>query len=283
MSVIFNQMFSRYTILTKDDEINATHEIMQQITLAALYRSGFYDKATFYGGTCLRIFYNLPRFSEDLDFSLLQKDESFNIENYFDSIYSEFKALGRDIIITKKNKKNSDIESAFLKDNTDIYNISFQTQKAIKIKIEVDKTPPLKFNTQYNLLLQPFSFNTRCFDIESLFAGKIHAFLFRNWKTRIKGRDWFDFEWYVKNSYGLNFIHFKERALQSGHVNNSFSKDDFKQLMVERIKSVDLNLVKKDVRPFIKNEKDLNFWTTDYFIQLTNLIKYSSESNIILE
>ena len=162
MSDIFKQMLSRYEITTKNDERNAIHEIMQQTTLAGLYRAGFFDKAAFYGGTCLRIFHGLNRFSEDMDFSLLKKDEEFFIEKYFDSIINEFKALGRTVDIYKKEKTaKSHVESAFLKDNTDVYNIQFQTEPSIRIKLEVDTDPPLNFQTEHKLLLLPFSFMTR--------------------------------------------------------------------------------------------------------------------------
>jgi predicted nucleotidyltransferase component of viral defense system len=160
---IFNQMLSRYQIATKDDLTNATHEVMQEITLAGLYRSGFFDKSAFYGGTCLRIFHNLPRFSEDLDFSLLQADQNFALENYFEPIIAEFKALGKEIAINKKAKTaQTNVESAFLKENTEIYDLQFTSEKRIKIKIEVDTQPPPDFSTEYKLLLLPFSFMTRC-------------------------------------------------------------------------------------------------------------------------
>ena len=136
MNTIFTQMLSRHTIATKDDLTNATHEVMQQITLSGLQRSGFFDRAAFYGGTCLRIFYGLQRFSEDMDFSLLQPDENFTLEDYFEPITAEFKALGKDIVISKKTKTSQgNVESAFLKENTAIYDLQFTTEKRIKIKI----------------------------------------------------------------------------------------------------------------------------------------------------
>ncbi len=215
MNQIFDQMMSRYEIRTSDDNTNALHEVMQQITLAGLYRGGFFDKAAFYGGTCLHIFYGLQRFSEDMDFSLLQPDESFTLENYFDSIIAEFKALGRDVMINKKEKKNqTNVESAFLKDDTAIYNLQFRMERNVKIKIEVDLQPPAGFSTEHKLLLLPFSFMTRCYALPDLYAGKIHALLFRSWKNRVKGRDWYDFEWYVRNNVALDFHHFCQRAYQ---------------------------------------------------------------------
>ncbi len=276
MNTIFDQMLSRYEIKTTDNKHNALHEVMQQITLAALYRAGFFAKATFYGGTCLRIFHNLPRFSEDMDFSLLKKNDKFSLENYFDAIIKEFKAHGREVVISKKTKiSNTYIESAFLKDNFEIYNIKFQTQRSIKIKIEIDTNPPLGFNTEHNLLMLPFSFMTHCFTIPSLFAGKMHAFLFRNWKNRVKGRDWYDLEWYVRNQHPLNFIHLKERCVQNGYiVKANFTHQVFTKLLKERIIKTNIEMVKADVKPFIQNTDDLSIWSTDYFLKLVDLIKY---------
>ena len=276
MSAVFDQMMSRYEIKTTGDKHNAVHEVMQQIILTALYRAGFFNKAAFYGGTCLRIFHDLPRFSEDMDFSLLEKDENFSLEGFFDTIMNEFRALGREVVISRKAKvTDTHIESAFLKDNSDIYNIEFQTQRSIKIKIEVDTNPPLGFNTEYKLLLLPFSFMTRCFNLSGLFAGKMHAFLFRNWKKRVKGRDWYDLEWYVRNEHKLNFSHLKERCIQSGHVEaEDFTLDGFTRLLKKRIRDANIDMVKADVGPFVRDANDLTIWSTDYFLNLVELIKF---------
>jgi predicted nucleotidyltransferase component of viral defense system len=276
MADIFDQMLSRYEILTKDDERNAKHEVMQQIALAGLYRAQFFDKAAFYGGTCLRIFHGLQRFSEDMDFSLLKKDEDFSIENYFDSIENEFKALGRKVEIYKKEKKGqSHVESAFLKDNTDIYNIQFLTEPSIKIKLEVDKDPPLFFQTEHKLLLLPFSFMTRCLTLSGLFAGKMHAFLFRIWRNRVKGRDWYDFEWYIRNQIPIDFNHFLERTIQSESIKRgSLTRNEFRKLVKKKIDNTKIGLVTADVSPFIKNPKDLEIWSNDYFLQLVDLIQF---------
>lgn len=276
MKDIFDQMLSRYEILTKDDEKNAKHEIMQQIALSGLYRAQFFDKAAFYGGTCLRIFHDLQRFSEDMDFSLLKKDKEFSIENYFDSVENEFKALGRRVEIHKKNKKGqSQVESTFHKDHTAIYNIQFQTEPSIKIKIEVDKDPPLYFQTEHKLLLLPFSFMTRCFTLSGLFAGKMHAFLFRTWRNRVKGRDWYDFEWYIRNEVAIDFNHFLARTVLSESIEReSLTKSKFKNLVRGKIENTRIELVKADVSPFLKNPRDLEIWSTDYFLQLVDLIKF---------
>lgn len=278
MDDIFAQMLSRYDIKTKEDKLNTMHEVMQQVCLAGLNRAGFFNQAAFYGGTCLRIFHKLPRFSEDMDFSLLKTDEQFNLEDYFDVIESEFSAVGRNISIEKKIKRqDTHIESAFLKDNTDIVNIRFQTEPAVKIKIEVDKKPPLHFKTEYKLLLLPFSFMTRCFTLPSLFAGKMHALLFRKWRNRIKGRDWFDFEWYIRNNVPLDFNHFKARTMQSeGTHFSTLSQEKFKQLLIEKFEKTRIEHVTNDVRRFVLNPQELEIWSADYFKQLLGFLQFEN-------
>ena len=273
MSGIFERMLSAYDTSTPMAKRNATYEVMQQVALAGLQRGGFFEKAAFYGGTCLRIFHDLGRYSEDMYFTLLKEDASFNIENYFPSIIAEFKALGRDVVITKKEKRNfGKVESAFLKDDTHVYNLAFQTEKSLKIKIEVDTKPPLGFGTEQKLLLQPFSFMTRCVTLPDLFAGKMHALIYLKWGQRVKGRDWYDFEWYVRNGVPLDFEHFRQRALEFN--SEDLSKEDFLKMLTERLATTDINAVRNDVLPFIKNPSELDIWSNDYFVQLVGMMKF---------
>lgn len=266
-------MLSVYDLSTDQAVRNATFEVNQQVILAGLYHGGFFDKAAFYGGTCLRIFHGLQRFSEDMDFSLLSPDEHFDFTSYFQPIIDEFAAIGRTVDIKKKQKKNfGKVESAFLKDNTDVYDVLFQTDKSIKIKIEVDTNPPLLFSTEQKLLMEPCSFMTRCFTLPDLFAGKMHALVYRAWKNRVKGRDWYDFEWYVRNRVPLDFKHLQERIKEfNGCVK---SKEDFMLDLINRLASSDIKQVKSDVEPFIKNAKQLDIWSNDYFLQIAKLIKF---------
>ncbi|MFR9500452.1 MAG: nucleotidyl transferase AbiEii/AbiGii toxin family protein [Rikenellaceae bacterium] len=270
---IFEQMLSRYEITTDNDRRNATYEVMQEITLAALWRGGFFEKTAFYGGTCLRIFHSMPRFSEDMDFSLLSHDGDFDLESYFPAIIAEFKAAGRDVEIKRKEKKSfGSVESAFLKDDTATYDVAFRTNKSIKIKIEVDINPPLEFTTEQKLLLHPYSFMTRCFTLPDLYAGKMHALVFRNWKSRVKGRDWYDFEWYVRKGVALDFNHLKCRIKEFNSV--EMTKDEFVEHLKERLATTDIELVKNDVKPFIKDHSVLDIWSNDYFLQLVELMKF---------
>lgn len=270
---VFEQMLSLYPQKTANDRRNATYEVMQQVVLAGLYRGGFFEHAAFYGGTCLRLFHGVERYSEDMDFSLLKKGENFSLEQYFPAIIDECRLLGRNVEITRKDKRTfGKVESAFLKDNTDVYNISFQTEKSIRIKIEVDTMPPLRFETEQQLLLQPFSFMVRCFTLPSLFAGKMHALLFRQWKNRVKGRDWYDFEWYVRTSVPLNFTHLQARVKEFNGM--EIDREQFQTMLKERLSQTDIRQVKADVLPFVQNPSELDIWSNDYFVQLARRIHY---------
>lgn len=269
---IYNDMLSAYDLSTEQQRRNAIFEVNQQVILAGLYQGGFFDVAAFYGGTCLRIFYGLQRFSEDMDFSLLAPDAQFDFEKYFQPIIDEFAVVGREVEIRKKDKiRFGKVESAFLKDNTEAYDVSFRTDKSVKIKIEVDIQPPLNFRTEQKLLLQPHSFMTRCFALPDLFAGKMHALIYRAWKNRVKGRDWYDFEWYVRHRVPLDFAHFSERVLQFNH--ERIGRGAFVALLKERLASADMSQVKNDVLPFVRNPWELEIWSNDYFVQLADMMQ----------
>ena len=273
---------AEYQPKTDRDYKQALREIMQQITLAGLYRGGFFEKAAFYGGTALRIFYGLNRFSEDLDFSLLQNDENFHLNNYLKAIEDEFTAQGMSVSIkTKVKSVQSNIESAFLKSETLWSELVLETVLpqfglketiGLKIKIEVDTKPPLGFETEEKLLLKPFSFYVKCFVLEDLFAGKMHALLFRKWGNNVKGRDWYDMEWYIRRGTSLNLEHFLFRAKDNGDwQKETMTEQEFRKLLYDRIETVNLGTAKNDAKRFISDPKTLDIWSKDYF---KDLIKY---------
>ena len=291
---IFDNMLSRYDLTTEQQKRNAIFEVNQQVILAGLYAGGFFESAAFYGGTCLRIFHGLQRFSEDMDFSLLTQDDKFDFTKYFPAIIDAFTMVGREVEIKKKDKRNfGKVESAFLKDNTDVYDVTFQREKSIKIKIEVDTCPPLNFKTEQKLLLQPYSFMTRCLTLPDLFAGKMHALVYRAWKNRVKGRDWYDFEWYVRRASSclwrrlrrdwydfewyvrhdvpLDFTHLAERCKQFN--NEDITPKLFQEKLIERLSTADIKQVKEDVLPFVRNPKELDIWSNDYFVQLAGMMR----------
>jgi predicted nucleotidyltransferase component of viral defense system len=262
----------------------ALREIMQAIALAGLNRSGFYKSAAFYGGTALRLFYGLNRFSEDLDFSLLSKDKPFTLNHHLDTIIEEFANYGIKVFVKEKIKSNdSNIESAFLKSDTiwkelifehSIDQINIGIKPSIKIKIEIDIFPPLGFKTEQKLLINPYSFYVNCIVIEDLFAGKLHALLFRKWGNRVKGRDWYDVEWYIRNGFSVNIKHFYNRAFESRDWNKpTINKDELMLLLLNKVTSVNFNQIKDDIKRFIPDESVLEIWSPDYFKLLFQKIR----------
>ena len=277
---------AEYDPKNTEDVLSALREIMQDVALAGLSRTNFFEKAAFYGETALRIFYGLDRFSEDLDFSLLEADPDFSLEPYFEAILTEFESIGMKVSIREKEKKEkTNIDSAFLKSETEWKELVLEdivkqagiksTNRGIKIKIEVDRQPPLGFTTEMKLLTRPFSFYVKCFDRPSLFAGKMHALLFRKWKNRVKGRDWYDLEWYIKKGIPLDMHHFISRAKDTGDWNEKeMTKDDVLGLLREKFKTVSFDRVKEDVVPFIKNDAVLEIWGEQYFNDLVEKLKF---------
>jgi predicted nucleotidyltransferase component of viral defense system len=276
MSVV-DQMLQKYTLGTHEDASLALREVMQEIALAGLQRGGFFDKAAFYGGTCLRIFEGLPRFSEDLDFSLLQPDANFSFEPYFKTLRQEFASLGLEVELIEKNKSSqTNISSAFLKNTSTVYDLNVLGRKTIKIKFEVDTNPPLRFATTERLLIQPYSFYVKCFALPDLFAGKLHALMYRQWGNRVKGRDWFDFEWYVRQGIPLNLVHFAERAFQSGDLaSRTLESESFLDMLQARIQGLNISSAKEDVERFLRDTESLKIWSTNYFLELSKLVKFS--------
>ena len=276
---MIKEWLESYKPKNKEEAQSALREIMQEIALAGLYRSGFFDKAAFYGGTALRIFHKLDRFSEDLDFSLLQAQQDFSLKKHQDAIVNEFAGLGMNVSISEKQKvKRSNINSAFLKSETlwrelkletIIPQIGVDTKANIKIKIEVDTAPPLNFKTEERLLLRPFSFYVKCFTLPDLFAGKMHALLFRKWGTNVKGRDWYDMEWYIKKGIKIDLSHFLTRAKESGDwKQETISEIEFRELLSKKIDTVNMDYVKKDVIRFVKHPSQLDIWSPIYFHDL---------------
>jgi hypothetical protein len=281
---MIKEWLNSYQPKNQDEARDVLREIMQEIALSGLYRAGFFEKAAFYGGTALRIFYGLERFSEDLDFSLLKPEPDFSLDKYQEAILTEFSSLGMKVSIQEKEKKvKNNINSAFLKSETVWRELTLEGTipqsgldkiANIKIKLEVDIAPPLGFDTEENLLIKPFSFYVKCLTLPNLFAGKMHALLFRKWGTNVKGRDWYDMEWYIKKGITLNLNHFLQRAIDSGDwTKETISKEEFQQLLFEKIEAVEMKYIKVDIRRFIKNEKDIEIWTTKYFNDLVKLLR----------
>ena len=281
MQTIISQMLEQYRADSLGEERNALKEVVQEVALCGLSRAGFFKSAAFYGGTALRIFYGLDRFSEDLDFSLTAPDPSFDLKTYFPILESEIRATGLHFTVEEKVKSaESNIRSAFLKGNTKEHILSFfqgQDSSAlhpgeiIRIKFEVDIDPPAHaaFESKYRLLPSPYE--VRLYDLPSLFAGKIHAVLCRAWKNRVKGRDLYDYVFYLAKGAAVNLKHLKARLVDSGFIGEDFQLDQGSLigLLNERFASIDYEQAKQDVLPFIKDKSKLNLWSSAFFADIT--------------
>jgi hypothetical protein len=271
-------MLARYEPVSVDDSVRALREIIQEVALLGLWRAKFFEHAAFYGGTALRILYGLDRFSEDLDFSLMKPSDDFNLGGYTAALEEELQAFGFNVRVDLVDKTvKSAVQSAFLKGNTRKELLVIETGEEIgrsipagqvlKIKLEVDTDPPPGFSTQTRYLLQPIPFAVRCYTLPDLFAGKMHALLFRRWKNRVKGRDWYDFVWYAANHPQLNLTHLEHRMRQTGHWKGAhpLSEQAFLNLLDETIYRLNVDQASQDVAPFVKDRQMLAVWSQDFF------------------
>lgn len=280
MNEAIKQMLKKYDCKSEQDYINALKEIFQEIALLGLWRAKFFEKAAFYGGSALRILYQLDRFSEDLDFTLLHPENNFDLSYYNKFIADELLSFGFKTEVVKKNKNiDSNIESAFIKADTKTqllriaapidHILKTHRMQTIKIKMEVDINPPLKFSTEVKSLLQPIPFLVKSMTLPNLFAGKIHAILCRPWQKRVKGRDWYDFIWYLTQSVPVNLIHLTERLKQTrAWDKKNLTKDDLMNLLTQKIKKTDFGQAKLDIIPFIKDPAQVSLWSEDFFLSL---------------
>jgi predicted nucleotidyltransferase component of viral defense system len=271
------QMLKRYELNTIHDHENALKEIIQEIVLLGLWRSKFYEKAVFYGGSALRILYKLDRFSEDLDFSLIAPEKDFNIKKYLGAVKSELELWDFEVFTEEKNKKNgSTTNSAFIKANTLIHllkiDVNLKTHKnaVMKIKLEVDQDPVIGFASELKYHLHPIPFTIKTMALPSLFAGKMHALLCRTRRTNIKGRDWYDLIWFVKNNIPCDLYYLKNKMAQTGHIDVSaaLTKEKLIEFLSGKIKEIDFDLAKSDVEPFLKNlgqREELSLWSDTFF------------------
>ena len=271
----FDSMVAEFRRANAADDRNAIHEVMQQVALAGLARGGFFEKAAFYGGTCLRILHGMRRFSEDMGFSLLEPDLSFRFEDYFPAVVEEFKLCGKDVEIKMKHKgQPSAIESAFLKESSDVFDIGFTTEKRLKVKIEVDIDPPPKFVTEMRVLDAPRNCLVRAYDLPGLFAGKVSAALFRKWKNRVKGRDWYDVIWYISHRVPLDMAHLVERAKESEPSADVSTPEKVMDAFDAKIDAIDFENAKLDVRQYMIDETELDIWSRDFFHQMVRKMTF---------
>jgi predicted nucleotidyltransferase component of viral defense system len=278
-------MLDRYDLLTRDDYTNALREIIQEIALLGLWRSKFFEHSAFYGGTALRVVYRIDRYSEDLDFSLLKSDDRFSLGAYAGFLQRELNSFGFQVEFEQRQESlQTPIESAFLKTNTYNQLIVIEAPedllrdlhplKNLKIKLEVDTDPPGGFEIETRYVLQPIPFSVRILSLPDLFAGKLHAILCRHWKSRVKGRDWYDLVWYVSNHPEFRLSHLESRMRQSGNYKEerTLSAENLGSLLQEAVNKLDVEKVRKEVSPFVRDQRTLDVWSTDFFTDVVRRV-----------
>ena len=287
MNNVIEVMLDKYNPQNNEERENAIKEIIQEIALAGLSRGGFFEKAAFYGGTCLRIFHGLNRFSEDLDFALLEKDPNFKLDDYFPALEKEFQSYGIEMSVESKGKDDdTEIQSAFLKGNTLTLMMSFFPKsedakkvvpnQKIKIKFEIDTDNPNGGTTEFRYKMLPAPYEVQIFDEATLFAGKIHAILCRSYKNRVKGRDYYDYLFYIGKESKFNLKYLENKLKNTGDIignNETLTLEKVKELLKDRFETTDYESAKKDVSNFIGDKDSLRLWKKDLFVATIDELK----------
>ena len=286
MNSVIETMLGKYNPKNNEERESAAKEIIQEIALAGLSRGGFFEKAAFYGGTCLRIFYGLNRFSEDLDFALLEKDPDFRLSDYFPSLEKEFASYGIEIRAEEKKKDfDSDVRSAFLKGNTLALMMTFFpksedarkiiSNQKMKIKFEVDTDNPKGGRTETKFRLLPAPYQVRVFGESTLFAGKIHAIICRNYKNHVKGRDYYDYLFYIGkgSAFNLEYLENKLKSTEAIAQNEKLTLGKVKEMLKARFETVDYESAKEDVSNFIHDKSGLSLWKKELFLVTLDELK----------
>jgi predicted nucleotidyltransferase component of viral defense system len=286
MHEAIRNMLDRYSCKTQDDYFNALREILQELALLGLWRSKFFEHAAFYGGTALRVLFGLDRYSEYLEFSLLEPLAEFTLQPFGDALRREIMSFGFQIEFERRGRaKNSAIESAFLKANTYRQLIIIETdhdllrefhpQKSLKIKLEVDTNPPSGFKVESRYILHPIPFSVRAYRLPDLFAGKLHAILCRRWKNRVKGRDWYDLVWYAGSHPEVRLNHLESRMRQTEDwiADDNLTSDHLQKLLIASVEELDVDQARTEIAPFVRDPRSLEIWSRDFFRELIGRIR----------
>ncbi|MDP1835013.1 MAG: nucleotidyl transferase AbiEii/AbiGii toxin family protein [Chlamydiales bacterium] len=272
---IIKERIKQYSPLSMQEEEHVIKEIYQEIALSGLSRSGFFKIAAFQGGTCLRIMYQLNRFSEDLDFILMHSNKLFSWQPYLNAMKDEFAIYGVNMEIKDARQENTTIQKGFLKDDSfaKLFELTYERDKShrqkISIKFEIDTNPPGASVFELHQLNFPLPFSVVTQDKASLFASKCHALLCRKF---LKGRDWYDFLWYVGNKITVNLDHLKTALIQTNdwpwQPDEPLNKTNLLSLLEKKIMTINWRRAGEDVEPLLRpiDREMLKAWTTDFFL-----------------
>ncbi|MCD8200892.1 MAG: nucleotidyl transferase AbiEii/AbiGii toxin family protein [Clostridia bacterium] len=283
---VVSSMLSNFPAKTKKDRINSLRQVIQEIILYGLSKADFFDIAAFYGGTALRIFHGLDRFSEDLDFSLLNKDMSFSFNSYWEAIHAVLKAYGINFSEEKDEGVKDNTYTVYAKANLrellhtffpDNLKEGTAANEKLTIKINVNVNPPHGGMYEYKTRVRPAMYSVRLFDMPSLFASKISAILTRNFKNNEKGRDFYDYLFYIGRNTDINMDFLKnsvsapEKTKYNEAVRNSpdFTWGFLLKLLEERFSEIKFEIAKNDMSGFIDDISVLDSWNEENFKSIT--------------
>lgn len=277
--IIEDRIKTKYMPQNKIEEMNAFKEIIQEIALLGLSRTEFFKHGAFQGGTCLRIVYGLPRFSEDLDFILFMPNKHFAWKHFLEEIRLEFTSFGLTLEIKDRFDENV-VKKAFLKENSfgRVLKLSYARDRGdtqvVSIKLEIDTNPATGSTFEPKIVDFPVPFSIVTQDLSSLFSGKLHAILCRKF---VKGRDLFDFLWYIARLTPINYLFLEECLFQQGpwqgerqRVDASWVRKELKR----KFATLDWNSAKRDVEVFLKPRdlSTLDLWGTQFFEKFVDKI-----------
>lgn len=289
MNEIVQSMLQKYSPKSPMEHDRALREILQEIALVGLWRGKFFEHAAFYGGTALRILYGLDRFSEDLDFTLLRSDSHFEWTRYAKSVVDEFHAYGFEVeMIEKKKSFDSSVKFAFLKANTmesllkigalerSLKGVHPETLLRIKVEIDTDPIPGLTVHNQF--IKAPIPVSIASVVESDLFACKLHAALYRAWKQRVKGRDWYDVVWFIRRDTPLNLTYLSKCMQNNNELGQGeiLTASRLEEIFATRLKTLNLDEAKADVRIFLRDATQLSEWSQDFFLYWFSKIKFAS-------
>jgi predicted nucleotidyltransferase component of viral defense system len=278
---LIQDRLSSYSPQSIEEERNAIKEIIQEIILYGLSLSNFFDKALFQGGTALRIMHRLPRFSEDLDFILKTPNPQFDWSQYKEGIKNISEEFGIIPEIVDKNNVNSNVKKMFLKENSigEMLNLSFKHQpnQKVTIKLEIDIQPPLGSISEIKYIDFPLNYAVEAQDLSSSFAGKSHALFCRKY---VKGRDWYDFVWYVTKNVTPNLTLFENAIYQMGPWENkkiNVTPTWYIEQLKNKIQEIDWAQAKSDVERFLnirERQQMLPLWGKEFFMDRAEKLEF---------
>lgn len=242
-----------------DEKVNRVREFLQIAALKIIHDKGYFKNIAFVGGTALRVLYDLRRFSEDLDFSLVNKKD-YDFSRLDSEILKELKLYGLDVEMRVKDAKT--VQGAMLKFPGLLKKLGLSPldEQKLSIRMEIDSNPPKGWGLEATIVNKYYLFNISHFDLPSMYATKLHACFFRKF---IKGRDFYDLVWYIGKKVEPNFVLLNNAIHQTEGKDLRLNKTNFREFMIKKLDKIDFNDVRRDVERFLEDKNELALLDAD--------------------